>query len=178
MGERLFKDIVFIGSAGMSGALKLADKYPDEVGRRFPGHILRELGEVKDNFLNESFLKKMSGIRDLLSGRKSVVVKTGNKGVSAALWELGEMLGSGFKIFAERIPVSQITVEICEIFGEDPYRCDSEGCLIVCLEKGNELCSKMTAFEGIKAAIIGHTEEGIGKRMVFGDITRYIDKPR
>ena len=111
------------------------------------------------------------------AGEGAHILAVGSKGVSAALWELGEDIRSGFKIYADRIPVSQMTVEICELFGEDPYKCESDGCFLVCTEMGNELCYRMRE-DGAEAVIIGHTVAENGKMMVMGEITRYLDKPR
>lgn len=198
MNGHIYRDIVFIGSAGLSGALRLAKENPEKIKERFPEHILKNCGlnisyetcgkfdksgkmpdtgeknEDADPCENSITFEK---IHKYICGDKDVIIEIGDMGVSAALWELGERIRSGFKVYADRIPVSQMTVEICELFGTDPYKSDSEGCFFVCTKSGNKLCERIDR-EGSKAVVIGHTTENKGRVMVMEEITRYIDKPR
>ena len=198
MNDHIFRDIVFIGYAGMSGALRIAKGNPDRIKERFPEHILKNCGlnrsgdncDDLDRSEKKPDICEKTGntdpcengitsemIHKYIRRYDDVVIEIGDKGVSAALWELGERLRSGFKVYADRIPVSQLTVEICELFGEDPYKCSSEGCFLVCTQQGNELSENLKS-EGAEAVVIGCTTESRGRVMFMGEITRYIDKPR
>lgn len=174
-----YKDIVFAGSAGLSGAMKLAAANPDEIRKRFPGHILTEY--FSDAADAKSAQRRLADFSDSIPShlRESVcfLFPAGECGIMQALWDLGEMLRSGFEVNADSIPVSQLTVEICELFGRDPFKIESEGCLLACTPHGNELCTLFRA-SGIRAEVIGHTTEKKGKVMIMGEVRRYIDKPR
>ena len=175
MGRYIYKDIVFTGSAGLSGALSLAAQDPEMVKKRFPAHMIGSYGLLENKSLDDRFLKE--AICRHCAGDGYTVVCAENTGVTEALWTLGEELCSGLRVYAERIPVSQVTVEICELFGTDPFRCESKGCFLIAAKNGNELCEKLKE-EGEAAVVIGHDSESKGRVMVFGEITRYLDKPR
>lgn len=197
MKDHIFRDIVFIGSAGKYGALQIAKDHPEIIRERFPRHILKKCGFSDADECccsDKSVMQPDAGVKSetvgfcdrvvvpeiinkCICGDDDVVIEIGDEGVSAALWELGERLRSGFKVYADRIPVSQLTVEICELFGEDPYKCSSEGCFLVCTQQGNELSENLKS-EVAEAVVIGCTTESRGRVMFMGEITRYIDKPR
>lgn len=197
MKDRIFRDIVFIGSAGEHGALQIAKEHPEIIRERFPFHILKNCGFIDEKEscgYERSVMKPGAYVRSetvgfcdkgvlpetinkCICGDDDVVIEIGDTGVSAALWELGESIRSGFNVYADRIPVSQMTVELCELFGEDPYKCSSEGCFLVCTQKGNGLCERLKQ-DGTEAVVIGCTTESRGRVMVMGEIIRYIDKPR
>ena len=168
MKKYIYKDIILTGSAGLSGALELAAGDPERMRERFPGHMLRQISELEKNL-------KPSGFS--LEDEDAYIREIGKKGLSAALWDMGEELGTGFSVFADRFPVSQLTVEICELFGADPLKVSSEGCFLACTANGNELCGRLKA-QGADAVIIGHTESSRGKVLVMGEIRRFLDKPR
>lgn len=180
----MYRDIMITGSIGESGAFRLAGGNEDKIRERFPEHILKGTELFSDRSGIGSKTITCAELKDVIgkyntggAAENTVIAEVGERGLMAALWDLGEDIRLGFVIDAEKIPVSQLTVEICELFGEDPFKMRSEGCFLICTDKGNELCEKFRA-QSIPAVIIGHSVPQKGKVMVMGEITRYIDKPR
>ena len=94
-------------------------------------------------------------------------------GLWAALWRLGERAGTGLTVAAERIPIAQETVEICEVLNEDPYQLPSSGEVF--------LCDAEYAFaDGRKDAapfcVIGHATETAARTVTIGERVRYLNR--
>ncbi len=84
-------------------------------------------------------------------------------GVLGAVWEASKATGRGIKVLEEYIPVKDVTKEIADIVGIDPYRLISSGSMLIIAEDEkvsiiNEELNKV----GIKVTAIGEIiEEGI-----------------
>ena len=76
-----------------------------------------------------------------------------------------------------KIPVRQETIEICEVFGENPYELPSEGCLIMTAENGNALVDALLR-EGIPAVVVGRTTGGNDRVLYNEGRKQFLNKPR
>ena len=54
-------------------------------------------------------------------------------GFLSSLWDIGEYYNTGFVYSLKKIPIKQITIELCEIFDINPYRLYSENSYIFIL---------------------------------------------
>lgn len=177
MKKHIYKDIIMAGSAGLSGALALAKTSPDRIRERFPEHMISTLNEL-DNRKNALISNVSDGVFRCTQGADDIFTcEVGREGVSTALWDMGESMETGFSIYTHRIPLLQLTVEICELFGADPLKINSEGCFLLCTARGNEICEALISSE-ISAAVIGHTHEERGRVLIMGEVKRFLDKPR
>lgn len=75
-------------------------------------------------------------------------------GLLGALWEVAEGSNLGFKIFKDRLPISEITAKLCELFGIDPLKFISSGSMIITCTDGYALVEKLKN-SGIEATVIG-----------------------
>lgn len=75
-------------------------------------------------------------------------------GLLGALWEVAEGSNLGFKIFKDRLPISEITAKLCELFGIDPLKFISSGSMIITCTDGYALVDKLKN-SGIEATVIG-----------------------
>lgn len=84
-------------------------------------------------------------------------------GVYGAVWEAGIATKHGVIIHEESIPMMDVTKEISEILGLDPYRLISSGSMVIIIgEEEFKNLQKELEEEGIKATVIGEiTEEGL-----------------
>jgi hydrogenase maturation factor len=102
-------------------------------------------------------------------------------GIFRALWEVAEAAGTGIRIDLKKIPVKQETIEICEVFGLNPYELLSGGALLMITKDGEALTEKLEA-SGIAAAVIGRLTDDndrvIVTRSEDGEETRFLDRPR
>ena len=87
-------------------------------------------------------------------------------GVFAALWRLLKRNRLGGCFSQRAIPVSQQAIEVCEYFGIDPYRAESDGCYVLLADEVRE---GMT--------VIGETEKGPAIRRTDGEAIAYLRRP-
>jgi hydrogenase expression/formation protein HypE len=98
-------------------------------------------------------------------------------GIFGALWEMGSGGDVGLTIDLRSIPIRQETVEICEEFGLNPYQIMSSGSLLIAIDDGEELVSKLQQ-EGINASVVGKTTAGKDRILRNRGEVRYLDKPQ
>ena len=75
-------------------------------------------------------------------------------GALGALWEMAKAGNVGFKVYKEKMPISNITKKLCDEFDIDPLKFISSGSMVITAENGEELVKKMIE-SGIEATIIG-----------------------
>lgn len=79
-------------------------------------------------------------------------------GLLGALWEVAEGSNVGFKIFKDRLPISEITAKLCDLFNIDPLKFISSGSMIITCTDGYALVDELKN-NGIEAAVIGEVTE-------------------
>lgn len=84
-------------------------------------------------------------------------------GVLGAVWEASKVTGKGIKVIEESIPMKEITKEISDFLGINPYRLISSGSMLIITEseKVSTINEKLAKI-GIKSTVIGEIiDEGI-----------------
>lgn len=97
-------------------------------------------------------------------------------GIFGALWELGELCGTGLEVDLKKILIRQETVEICEYYDENPYMIPSEGVLLIVTSSGSRLVRECED-AGIPASVIGQIREDQDKIVKNGEERRYLVPP-
>lgn len=97
-------------------------------------------------------------------------------GVFGALWRLLKRNRLGADFSQRAIPILQQTVEICETFGLDPYRLESEGCAVWLCEDASGLF-EVAKKAGVPCERIGFTAKGPGIRRTDGAAVAYLRRP-
>ncbi|MFL0246490.1 AIR synthase family protein [Candidatus Clostridium stratigraminis] len=82
-------------------------------------------------------------------------------GVLGALWEMADASNVGFRVYEEKMPLSNVTKKICSKLNIDPLRLISSGSMLITTKNGPELINKLSK-KGIKAAIIGNITKDKG----------------
>ncbi|MFT5871149.1 MAG: hydrogenase expression/formation protein HypE [Clostridium sp.] len=82
-------------------------------------------------------------------------------GVLGALWEVAEASNLGFKIYNDKMPISDITHKICQKLSIDPLKFISSGSMLITATYGKDLVNKFNS-EGIQATVIGKMTEDRG----------------
>ena len=82
-------------------------------------------------------------------------------GVLGALWEVAEASNLGFKVYNDKMPISNITYKICERLNIDPLKFISSGSMLITVACGKELVDKLNS-NGVQATIIGNITEDRG----------------
>lgn len=165
------QDIVVSKWIGLEGTARLASANGERLRQRFPARMIEEAAAF-DRYLSiipEAATAMKSGV----CGIKAV----SQGGIFAGLWEMAEEAGVGLEADLRKIPVRQETIEICEVFGENPYELSSGGCLIMTAEDGNALAAALMR-EGIPAVVIGRTTRGNDRVLYNEGRKQFLNKPR
>jgi hydrogenase expression/formation protein HypE len=99
------------------------------------------LSVVKEGKIAGDF--KVNAMHDITEG-----------GILGSIWELAEASRVGFTIYEDKLPLTHITIKLCELFKVDPLKFISSGSMLICTNNGEKLIEKL-ASNGIKATIIG-----------------------
>lgn len=165
------QDIVVSKWIGLEGTAKLAGANYEKLRERFPARMIEEAA---------AFDRYLSVIPEAATAMKSGVCgirAASREGFFAGLWEMAEEAGVGLEADLRKIPVRQETIEICEVFGENPYELSSGGCLIMTKEDGNALVTALLR-EGIPAVVIGRTTRGNDRVLYNEGRKQFLNKPR
>lgn len=169
-GLRPGLDLVMTGFAGMEGTALLAQQKEQELLEKFP----LDLVTCAAQFDSHLYVGKEAEIAVGCGAAAMHDVSQG--GIFGALWEMCERDGVGMEAELKKIPLKQETVEICEIFGLNPYCLLSGGALLVAVEDGQQLLMEL-AKEGISAVLIGRTTDKKDKVLLNGEECRFLEKP-
>lgn len=169
-GIRSGLDLVMTGYAGMEGTALLAREKEGELLNKFP----LDLVASAQKFDQRLFLGKEGQIA--LTCNVAAMHDVSQGGVFGALWELCERNGIGMEAELKKIPLKQESVEICEVFGLNPYCLLSGGSLLLAVEDGQKLVMEF-AKEGIPSVLIGRTTEKKDKILINGEECRFLEKP-
>jgi hydrogenase expression/formation protein HypE len=148
-GAKLGDDIIVTKSLGLEGTSIVINEYFD-----YLKDILseEEVTEAKSYVNNISVVKegsiagnfRVNSMHDITEG-----------GVLGALWEMAEASSIGFKIYKDKMPLSEVTKKVCSRLQVDPLRFISSGSMLITTDNGEELVKKLKQ-NGINASIIGN----------------------
>ena len=168
-------DVVISKWIGLQGTAKIASLKSDILEKRFPKWFVAGAKRFDEFALvnEEANVAKKANVcamHDISGG-----------GVFRALWELAELAGTGIRVELKKIPVKQETIEVCEVFGLNPYELLSGGALLMVTGNGEELVEQLLEAD-IPATLIGQLTDNKDKVLVTygedGEELRYLDKPR
>lgn len=75
-------------------------------------------------------------------------------GILGALWEVAEGSNVGFKLYNDRLPITDITKKVCRLFNIDPLKFISSGSMVITCKEGDKLVEKLKE-NGVQAAVVG-----------------------
>ena len=167
------RSIALCGLLGYETALSLFCEHEAELRSRFSHRFLEGFRKLEKKAV-------CIGLSDLPGCR---VFEIGEGGLYGALWRACEESGSGCRVELLQVPVRQEIVEICELYGEDPYAVPSAGCFLVIREE--ETVAEVAA-EGQKellsileeSVIIGKLTSDGRRVLVWDDMVRYLTPPQ
>ena len=125
--------IVMAGTAGIEGTLLQYAANRGTMEAMYPKHFLQRIEELPKQAATAEL------IRAGLAAGAAVAVPGGDGGVYGALWKLGEKLRCGMKVELPRIPIAQITIEVCETADIDPYQIPAGGSALFVTEDPERL---------------------------------------
>lgn len=174
------QDLLAVGFTALLGSSKAAEIGESALLARFSARYVRECRNLYEKWKPSLLLNAFEAHeeRTILNklGADSWYA-AGEGGVMAALWHFFDGFGLGFEIDLRKLPIRQETVEVCEVFDLNPYRLESQGCILMTAKSGTKLLNNLEK-EGIHAAIIGHTRTAIGREIYSKDVHSFLDRPK
>ena len=168
-------DVVMSKWIGLQGTSKIAAAKKEVLEKRLPARMIAEANGYSQyaSVVPEAKVAMEAGVcmmHDVSGG-----------GIYRALWELAEGAETGIRIDLKKIPIKQQTIEICEVFGLNPYELLSGGALLMVTRDGEALVEKLAA-ANIPAAVIGKLTDNNDRVIVTwsedGEEQRFLDRPR
>ena len=164
-------DLIFAGSCGLFGAREIASSESDALRRRFFSGFLKHLERAGGNISTAWF-------EEYPENKIAAWEGVGEGGIFAALWNFSGIHRAGIRVELKKIPLRQITVEICELYGLNPYRLKSDGCVLAAVENGALVVDELQKM-GIEAAVIGRVTPGSDRRIVRDDENEgFLERPK
>jgi len=170
-GAAAGQDIVVSKWIGLEGTARLAKRYRQELGRRFPMRMIEDAAGY-DRYLSV-IPEAATAVKSGVCGMHDV----SRGGIFAALWEMASGAGVGLDVNFKKLPVRQETIEICEYFGLNPYELLSGGCLIMTAPDGERLAEAL-AGEQIPAVVVGRTTKSHDRVLYNDGEKRFLDMPK
>lgn len=133
--------------------------------------IVNEYKEKSMEVLLESEVEEAKGYIKSLSVVQEGII-AGNFGVNSmhdvteggvlgALWEVAKASNKGFKVYKDKMPLTNLTIKLCNHLGIDPLKLISSGSMMIITPNGDELI-KILQKNGIKGTIVGKITEEKG----------------
>lgn len=154
-GAKIGDEIVVTKLLCMEGTSIIVNDYLDRV----KDVLTQEEIEVAKDFVNSISVVKEGRIAGEFGVNSMHDITEG--GVLGALWEMAEASNLGFKVYNNKMPISTVTLKICEKLNIDPLKFISSGSMLITATCGKELVDKLKS-EGIQAAVIGNITEARG----------------
>ena len=170
-GAGIGDDVVATKWIGIEGTSIIAREKEQELLERFAAPFVEEA---------KNFDRFLSVVPDAAAAVKSGVTAMHDVtegGTYGALWELAEASGVGLEIDLKKIPVRQETIELCEYYRLNPYQLISSGCMLMTAPDGRRLVRDLEK-AGIHATLIGRCVDGKAKKILNGEDTAYLERPK
>lgn len=169
-GAQVGDDIIVTKLLGMEGTNIVVNDFEDKVKVFLSEEEILEargysegLSVVKDGLIAGEF--GVNSMHDITEG-----------GVLGALWELAEASNVGFRVYEDKMPVSNVTRKICNSFSIDFMRFISSGSMIITAKNGEVLVEELKK-EGINASIIGNITREKGVLVASGNKDEEVPPP-
>ncbi|NTV90549.1 MAG: AIR synthase, partial [Clostridiales bacterium] len=129
-GAQAGDSIILTKFAGLEGTAIIASEKELELSSRLSAETINEakgffdmLSVVREGIIAAEF--GASAMHDVTEG-----------GLLGALWEVCEASGKGASVYMDKVPVADSTLKISDIYGIDPLRLISSGCMLICAANG------------------------------------------
>lgn len=144
--------IALYGLLGYETAYELFRLHEEELKKRFSKRFLEDFSSLANRFCIDADCTGTRFETVFYEDPFCYMMPIGEGGLPGALWRMCEEIGHagtkkagskpGCRVDLLRVPVKQEIVEICELFGEDPYEVPSAGCrIVVCDDDTRNLLS-------------------------------------
>ena len=166
--------ILMTKTAGLEGTGIIASDFYKELSKFLSDDEIKEAASLLNNVsvVKEGILAGAigtHGMHDVTEG-----------GILGAVWEICGIGGVGAEIWADKVPVENVTRKICDHYSIDYLRLISSGSMLIIAspDKKDEIIKKLSA-SGVSSCIIGKiVEKSEGLNVITNGIKEAIDPPR
>ncbi|MBC7092129.1 MAG: hydrogenase [Nitrososphaeria archaeon] len=142
--------IILTKGAGIEGTSIIASEKEEELTKVFGKELVENA---------KRFLQKISVVKEALIAAEIGVHAMHDPtegGIANGFHEMADAAGLGFRVYYEKIPISEETKKLCEYFKLDPLALISSGSLLIAAspEKAEKVVEAIKE-EGIEAAVVG-----------------------
>ncbi|ANF23426.1 AIR synthase family protein [Thermococcus piezophilus] len=165
--------IILTKWAGLEGTSIIANEREEELVKVFGREFVERA---------KSFISMISVVEDALTANEAGVDAMHDPtegGITNGLHEMADSAKLGLKVYAEKIPIREETLKICEFYGLNPLALISSGALIIAAPKENadDIISALEG-KGINASVIGEfLEDKDSKVIVENGRERPLERP-
>ena len=165
--------IIMTKWAGLEGTAIIASEREEELERKFG----REFVEGA-----KSFIEMISVVEDALTANEvgvNAMHDPTEGGIANGLHEMAEAARLGFRVYADRIPIREETLRICDFYGLNPLALISSGTLMIAAPRNRaEDILKALSERGINASVIGEFVEDPETRVIIENgVERPLERP-
>lgn len=148
-GAKVGDDIIVTKQLGMEGTSIIVNDYHDTARKILSDKeieeakgYMQELSVVKEGIIAGEF--EVNSMHDITEG-----------GVLGALWEVAKASNVGFRVYKDKMPISEATNKLCSKYDIDVLRFISSGSMLITTTNGEALVDRLKV-KGINAVIIGN----------------------
>lgn len=170
-GAKPGEDLVITKWIGLEGTSIIAKEKEAELLARYPADLV-ETAKAFDQYLSVQ-PEAAVAVRFGVSAMHDVT----EGGIFGALWEMAESSGVGLEVDLRKIPVRQETIEVCELFGINPYELISSGSMLMAAPDGGGLVRELEK-AGIHAVVVGRATSGNDRVLLNGEERRFLEPPK
>ncbi len=160
-GARLGDEIVVTKLLCMEGSSIVVNDYLDRVSDILTNNEI----QVAKDYINSISVVNEGRIAGAFGVNSMHDITEG--GVLGALWEVAQASNLGFKVYNDKMPISDITIKICERLNIDPLKFISSGSMLITSTCGKKLVEELIS-KGIPATVIGNITESRGILIIDG----------
>lgn len=193
--------IIMAGTAAVETTALLGELFFDELSERFSKSFLSDLDEFKDRFSIGGIMETArgtavcadevsAGVGESAACAEGIsagvgesagcavidAIPVGSGGVFDSLRRFGERHACGLNADIKKIPICQITVELCELHDINPYNSASLGAVLLAAEDEKEILKRLRG-KGIPAEVIGCFTRGNDMTVTNGELKRHLESP-
>lgn len=172
-------DILLFGRIGEEGTKALVREEREKLSERLPEDFLAGIESWETPSVTVDSLRKET--------EAALVWPIGEGGLFSALWAMSCGADAGFCLDLKEVLLNQETIEVCEIFGLNPYRLLSGGCFLILSEDGSGLLWRYRGDDsglfrqcrenGFPLRLVGKMSKDRDKKLYYGERIRYLNRP-
>lgn len=169
-GAQIGQDVIMTKWAGLEGTAILAQEYETVLAQRIPNALLQKAKEMK------GFLSVGIESRIAMEHGATAMHDATEGGILGAVWELAECSEKGVTVYADQIPIQDVTKAVCQEAGIEPLQLISSGTMVIAAFDGAALVEKLQA-AGVAAAVIGKITAQ-EKKIIQNGVAKPLEQPK